>query len=308
VSLHEKTVVSLTIDDTTPTFLAYWDQAAGLSVAEQRRLWHEWYEASHPEVFSAYYRRHGRVSDLETALARFPEEVPRLRQGIATLKRGIEATAARLGGIFAAPDVDLRWVLMVGLFSSDGWVDWVADEPVCFCAVEYVEDLKRADVLLAHEAAHVFHVRCNPERCAEMETVGHALFLEGLAVHASAQVVPGADEAGYLWAGKRRVPANGQGVGDWAVECEAKWPQLRESLLRELRSEEEEVYAAWFLGRRVRQVVPVRAGYFVGYRLLAELGERHSIADMARWSAARVLAEITQELERAAQCPRLVAS
>jgi uncharacterized protein YjaZ len=193
---------------------------------------------------------------------------------------------------------------MVGLFRSDAWVDSMAGEPVCFCAVEYVDDLGRADVLLAHEAAHVFHERCHPDRLAEMDTVGHALFLEGLAILASAQVVPGSDEAGYLWAGKRRVPSSGQGVGEWLIECEAGWPELRNRLLRDLQSEEREDYATWFLGRRKNDDLPNRAGYFVGFRLLGQLGERHTVAEMARWPARRAHAEIVGVLELAEDCPR----
>ena len=292
----------VTIDDITPDFLAFWDRAEGRPVAEQRRLWREAYEEPHRTLFEAYYRRQARPDDLEAALARFAETAPRLRAGVPALRRDIERIIPAVGRLFAAPDVDRRWVLMVGLFSADGWVDVMDGEPVCFCAVESVEDLDRAEVLLAHEAAHVDHERCQPDGWRGMDTVGHALFLEGLAVLASVRVNSGTDEAGHLWPGRRRTPG-GQAVGDWLAECEAAWADTRAALLGDLHREDAETFAAYFLGRRAHENVPIRVGYFVGYRLLAALAGDRPVADMARWSAERVFAEIARALAQADRCP-----
>ncbi len=255
-----------------------------------------------PHLFEAYYRRQAKPDDLEAALAKFAETAPRLQAGLPALQRDIERVTPALAYLFAAPDVDLRWVLMVGLFSADGWVDLVDGEPVCFCAVESVEDLDRAEVLLAHEAADVGHERCQPRGWQGMDTIGHALFLEGLAVLASARVTPGADEGEYLWPGRRRTPG-GQAVREWLAECEAGWADARAALLGDLHREDEETFAAYFLGRRPRENVPIRVGYFVGYRLLAALAEDHPIAEMARWPARRVITEIARALDEAERCP-----
>jgi hypothetical protein len=85
--------VPVAIEDITPDFLAYWDRAARLDLAEQRRLWLETYELPHREVFDVYYRRHADPGELDVAFARFPDVVPRLRADLPTFRSGIDRLA-----------------------------------------------------------------------------------------------------------------------------------------------------------------------------------------------------------------------
>lgn len=294
------------IDDLTPDFLAFWNRAAGLDVAEQTRLWHALYEGLHHDVFDAYYRRHAGSGDLASALVRYPEVVARIRTGAPALREGIARVAPEVARLFDVPEGELRYLLMVGLFSSDGWLDFLGGEPVCFCAAELVEDAGTAPIVLAHEAAHGYHARCQPPGFAGMDAVGHALFREGLATLASAQAVPGWDDGTYLWCG-RRATIGGQPVGEWLAVCEARWPALRAALLRDLRREDTETYATHFIPRETPNGLPPKAGYVVGYRLLAELGRDHAVAEMARWSPDRAFLEVARLLERSERCPSRLA-
>jgi hypothetical protein len=290
------------VDDLTPDFLAFWDRAAGLDVAEQTRLWHALYEGPHRAVFEAYHRRDATSDVLATALIRYPEVAARIRTVAPALREGIARVAPEVARLFDVPEGDLRYVLMVGLFSSDGWLDLLDGDPVCFCAVELVEDVGTAPILLAHEAAHGYHARCQPPGFAGMDAVGHALFREGLATLASARAVPGWDEATYLWCGRTET-VGGQPVGEWLAACEARWPELRAALLRDLRREDSETYTTHFIPFETPDGPPPKAGYFVGYRLLAELGNDHPVRELARWSPDRALLEVARLLERSERCP-----
>jgi len=61
------------------------------------------------------------------------------------------------------------------------------------------------------------------------------------------------------------------------------------------------LYAVYFGGKGSEAKLPKRTGYFVGRRAVVALSQRHAIAEMARWSPARAVAEVKQILEEMAE-------
>ncbi len=194
--------------------------------------------------------------------------------------------------------------MLVGMFWSDGWVVPLDGHPTCFIAVELLAQSTpaRAAILLAHEAAHVAHAACLGEGWGRLETLGHELFVEGLATVASARIVPGDAAATDLWAGLDRTP-RGLRTAAWSARCEASWPLLRAQLRRELDSTDPERIASYVLGSKAPPDRLERVGYFAGFRLVDDLARAHTIAELGRWSAERIQDEIGRALERADRCP-----
>lgn len=294
------------IDDITGDFFAFWERAEHRPPAEQARRWRDEYIAAHRSLFDASGGRHGSEDTLMPAMARFSSIVPRLRADLPRIRGAIERVTPNLAGCFAIDDADMRWVLLVGLFHADGWLTMVDGTPTCFVAVELLGDLRLAEVLLAHEAAHACHLSCAPDRLDDLDRLGHSLFVEGLAVVASARVVPGFAEGTYLWPGRTRT-ADDTDVATWVAACESAWPDLRTMLLRNLDRTDEATYAAAFLGGGEPNGLPIRAGYFAGARLVAALAAEHALADLARWPATRIADESARTLEHADRCPPPVA-
>lgn len=292
----------ITIDDATPDFLAFWDGAQGRARADQERLWHERYAAAHRDVLESSGGRYGSPEHLPLALARYPAAVPRMRALLPRLRADVERLSTAAARLLEVEAAELRWTLLVGMFWADGWMTVDSDGPVCALAVEMIEDGDLARITIAHEAAHACHLLGAPEGLDAFSSIGHNLFLEGLAVDASARLVHGYEEGTYLWPGRLET-AGGQPVGGWVADCEAAWPVLRDHLLGDLDRTDDAGYGAYFLGAGDTDGMPVRAGYFAGSRLVTALAAHHSLPTLVRWSPDRAAAELADLLGRLEHCP-----
>jgi hypothetical protein len=195
---------------------------------------------------------------LDAALDRFADEAGTIAER-ADLLPGQIADAARATADFLGqplPELDVQ--LLVGLFSSDGWVTTFRDRTTLFLAVEYIPPYDA--VFFAHECTHLVHRGAGFDR----DTVAGSVIAEGLAVAVSAELEPGHEEAVYLWMR--------EGQEAWLAECVARESELSERLRADLDSENPDVSARWFLGRPNDSGLPSRSGYFLAHRLVVELG------------------------------------
>jgi hypothetical protein len=282
--------------DLTPDFLAFWKETQGRSCEEQQRLWFERYESPHQRLFAVCGGRHGNAEALPAALARYPSLVPQLPATVAAVHAAIARTGPAVAKLFGLERLDLRSVLLVGMFWSDGWIADLDGVPTCSVAVEYLTPAAepRVGLLLAHESAHLAHATCLGDAWNETETVGQHLFLEGLAIVASAQLIPGYDPATYTWLGLTRTP-RGLDLMDWMAACERAWPQVRVRLQRDLASTDPVVHAPYFL--QAPEDLPERIGYFAGWQLVSTLSREHAVAELARWSPSHIQERVALALE-----------
>lgn len=278
-------------------FLAFWEVAANCRQDEQKRLWHTLYEEPHRAIFDVYYRLYGHPAGLEGALTRFGTVAPQLCTRLPDIVQAIEQVVPQCAQLFATTPDDAQYVLMVGLFASDSWATLLHGKPTSFLAleVEHNLNLRTVTISIGHEAAHTFHQQCSSFPSAN-PTVGEGLFLEGLAILASTVVTPDAPEVAYLWPGGEHT-ITGQACQAWVAECDAQWPELRRWLLRDFdRTDQYPSYFYVYPKEGLPAGVPMRAGYVAGYRILDRLGQRYSVAEMARWSQERAMTEVQQVL------------
>lgn len=284
------------ITDLTPDFLAFWEVARGRPTDEQYRLWSERYEEPNARFFAACGGRHGNPAALPAAWQRFPALIPDLPGRVAAIRTTLNATEPALATLFALDRLDLNWVLLVGMFWADGWVAAIDGQPTGFIAVEMLhQGYPRADILIAHEAAHVAHAACLGADWDDLTTLGQTLFIEGLATLASTRLVPGFEDAGYLWLGLDRTPG-GQLPRDWLTACERAWPEIEARLRDDLAATDLAVIAPYVTGEQGPADLPARVGYYAGFRLVSELARSAPIAELARWPPGQIQEAMTRSL------------
>lgn len=289
------------IENICPDFFAFWERAQGRNRPDQIDLWRSLYEDRHRDIFEVYYGAFGQRERLEQALDRFPQAVPSMRAALASAEESMGRVIPRCAHLFEAPEADIRSVLMVGLFQSDAWATSLRGRPTSFLTLEHVTDPRWLEITVAHETAHTLHHLCTSPPLADWVdggTVGEGLFTEGLAVYASARVVSGATDLAYL---NKQGPAGAA----WLEACTSQWDMLRRQVLHDVTRTDMAGRQTYFYNRKDVSPtgIPARAGYFVGYHAVRVLGQEHTVAAMARWTAGRVLTETRQVLEHLDQLP-----
>lgn len=229
------------------------------------------------------------------------------RTDVVTLARQTEARCADLLGT----DVDLDVVLMVGVGGANAGELVVAGRGTAFVCLEHFTGVANPEtqglgldpellpLWLAHEIAHVIRYT-SPGSRSELRTLVDAsegyysywdtgrraslrelLVNEGLAVTASRQVSPGHAAWEYFGYGRRQYAR--------VRELE---PAIMRAVTPDLDSRALGLRIRYLLGgtgedtRTVdRMVIPERAGYFVGARMVEAAVEQHGLAWALRASA-----------------------
>ena len=95
-------------------------------------------------------------------------------------------------------------------------------------SLEMLDSLRHAHLLVAHEVAHLAHAQAAGPTWDGLVTLADGLFLEGLAVCASAHLVPHQTASTYLWAGISATPT-GESLDAWL----GRWRNMRTVQMRE---------------------------------------------------------------------------
>ncbi len=174
-------------------------------------------------------------------------------------------------------------VLLAGTTAVNGWVDVHESRPTLFLELTQLPPAPYDAVLIAHELTRVAHQRHRAG--AWPETVAALLFAESLATTVSRDLVPGLGDARYLWFADGHQP--------WLDACTAAYPTVAAELVGVLESTDPVVGRRFFsAGAGHSGTLPVRAGYYAGLRLVAEM--RATVDDIAL--AGSDLARITASL------------
>ncbi|MEE6257250.1 hypothetical protein [Plantactinospora sonchi] len=202
--------------------------------------------------------------DPQVAPARLPGLVARRAELLARTVRA-EAAVREATTLFAdatgGGHLPVRAVMMVGLGQANGWVAPLDGEPTLFLGVERLPEPPFDTVLALHELVHLVHQRRSAADWP-FDRVDADLFREGLAVYATARLMPTVALSGHLWF---RADARA-----WVDRCAAMAGELRSRALREL--DRTDVSGLWFGGAEDRPgELPGRCGYWLGWRLLGEI-------------------------------------
>jgi hypothetical protein len=140
-----------------------------------------------------------------------------------------------------------------------------------------------------HELFHVYHAQffrdCDPLWCA--------LWKEGLAVHVSEQLNPGATDSDLLLTSP--VPIRAGVDSHLAHTVCAIRVRLDSTALEE--------YASFFYGNSSFEDLPPRSGYYIGYLAAKQAGETHSLSELAHFNQPQARAVLESALAALATCP-----
>lgn len=277
--------------DLMPDFWRFWDAARDRPAAEQNRLFDAMLAGPHAAVYEGVFSRATRTERMvPTSLEQAKPYEAALRRSSAELGTQLPQALALFRKTF--PDFQcskpVYFVFSAGAF--DGAVRQVGGESALLFGLDMIARLQNAPgPLVIHELFHVHHARVAP---GWPDTVGRALWSEGLATYVSRALHP--DLAEQQIAG---LPP--------AAPIEALMPSIATELRQHFDSGDEQVYARYFLGGKA-QDVPARSGYYVGYRVATELGRTRSLDALARLDAASagpLIKAALLELARAQPAP-----
>lgn len=256
------------VTDLMPSFWPYWEAARDAEPADQYRLFNQMLRAPNAELYDSILQ----------GLPIGPDElVPRAMR----LMRPFEPTMRALSGQLAAelprqlamfresfPDfrctTPIYFLFAVGAF--DGATRQVGGRAALLFGMDVIARIhgQLLTPLVVHELFHVHHDAVVPN---SPHRLYWAVWKEGLATYVSRRLNPNVAETQVCCLPD--VPA-----------VTAAMPTLIPELLSRLDSETQADYARYLLGGATD--IPARSGYYLGYRVAAQLGESRSLAQLAR--------------------------
>ena len=262
------------------------DFASGGRGSDLADRWQREVVKPHAEIFAAIEP----WVDPKTAPDRLPDLVERrteLRPAAERAKLAIDE-AARLLTAQLGLSHPIHAVVMVGLGQANGWVALVQGEPTLFIGVERMPQPPFDIVLALHELVHLMHIHRSAYDWPH-DRVDADLFREGLAVHATARLMPEVSPSGHLW-----FRADAQAWIDRCVEMAAT---LRSRALQEL--DRTDVSGHWFGGAIDRPgELPGRCGYWLGWQLLDRILGPEPIEAALDWSLPEAAARLRTALSQ----------
>ena len=224
--------VTLHVHNALPTFLKFYRKAVAEHLTPSQRwiLWKKDYGiAAVPPT--AQGRALARMR-LARAWNRYRLIVPNLRRDARRAEvaaRCILPQVARLLHPGSQP-IDVNLVLFVGQFSGNAYtVPGLHGAPsTVYLPLEMSYPMQR--IALAHEFTHAVHEEVGHLKNMYLEPLGETLLKEGIAMHASRQLVPGQPVTAY-------TPAAVYGGQVWQKTCESKWRNVLVGMLPYLHSE-----------------------------------------------------------------------
>jgi hypothetical protein len=229
--------------------------------------------------------------DPADAPANLPALLGRRQELLASSRRAQVAIREAHAVLTAAvPDAGpIQAVVLVGLGQANGWATTIDGTPTLFMAVDRLPDPGYDIVLALHEMIHAEH-----QRRAARDWPAHPLtanlFREGLAVHATASLLPTMNASGHLWFAP--------GMQQWIDRCHAMRAVLRQRLLSEWDSDGPAAESQWFSGAADRAGdLPGRCGYWLGWDLMNSVLTQVPLGTAMTWSLAEASDRLRRHLE-----------
>lgn len=232
------------------------------------------YERQHRDVFARYLDGWGDDQHRSAAVAAMVQTAERLADAEVDWHGQLEDVAARMTAVVPG-DLEVPVVVFVGMGTSNGWVTPLGGRATVFLAAELAAPPPFGTVLTAHELTHAAQHLLNSAWEASDYPLGAHAFAEGLATYLSALAYPGHADDEYLWFDSTHQR--------WLRDCEQAWPTAAAALQRVLDetcggAAERQFFAARPAGENA--VVPIRFGYYAGWRIVRDLATEMTTADL----------------------------
>lgn len=256
------------VTDLMPAFWPYWEAARDADPADQYRLFAQMVRAPNAELYDSIL--HGLPASPDTLVPRAMRRVRPFEPTMRALSGQLASDLPRQLALFRQSFPDFRcetpiyFLFAAGAF--DGAVRQVGGQPALLFGMDVIARIhgQQLTPLVVHELFHLHHDAVIPSSPSRLYW---AVWKEGLATYVSRRLNPDVDETQVCCLPD--VPA-----------VTAALPALIPEVLARLDSEREADYARYLLGGATD--IPARSGYYLGYRVAAQLGETLSLAELAR--------------------------
>ncbi len=256
------------VTDLMPSFWPYWEAARDAEPTDQYRLFTQMLGAPNAEVYDSILR--GLPINADELVPRAMRLMRPVEPTVRVLSDQLAADLPRQLALFRESFPDFRCTAPVYfLFAAgafDGATRQVGGRTALLFGLDVIAQVhgERLTPLVVHELFHLHHNAVVPNA---PDRLYWAVWKEGLATYVSRRLNPDVAETQVCCLPD--VPA-----------VTAAMPTLIPELLSQLDSERQADYARYLLGGAMD--IPARSGYYLGYRVAAQLGEGRSLAELAR--------------------------
>lgn len=238
-------------------------------------------------IFSSSNKYYSIDKKLDICLYKYPlcvNEINNLRN----INDNIKKVCKMCSSIFKIYDINLNFIIMVGLFKANAFVSSFRGK-TAFFFLEYMPPRMEVDILLAHETTHLFQFSRQSRNKSYRMTLCDHIFSDGLATYTSEYLFPGFDMSKYLF------------VNDnfelWMAVANDKMIEIKEDILQNLNTTDNWYFRKYFTGdNSIKNGIPTRVGYLIGYRVVKHLSQRYTLYNMITWNQARINKEVRQTL------------
>lgn len=278
-----------------PNLDQFWQQANGKPFEQQLAIWNEIVEKPNQDLYdslvhSKKYSKNWeekRIKRLKRFFGKLPTEYLSYKKLFldfdSTVGEQIRKYSARFpdsrftGKIFAVPGASFN--------GKSGQLSQSKENVLAF-GIDVLHEMKDdTDVLYSHELFHIYHevkLGSDEKIWDEKAKLTMPLWMEGLATYVSKEMNPERpDDKIFMSADLPKVP-----------EKDVKWMAkefLKNADEKSFDESKPEVSQVWFIyGQQPRKDIPTRAGYLLGYRVVAELAKRYSSYEMSAWDFDRL--------------------
>jgi len=289
--------------------IAFYEQAAGQSLAKQRLLWKKTVERKYSDFFDRAVFRNAdqdmRLAMIDRFLDLLPGRIGAIQQFNQTATESV--FQGLLSFKYRFPDYKQQRDIYIGvsLFTFDGTVRSVNNDigfPDTLCLGAdvlsgYSPD--QARIVVVHELFHLYHYGillgrafrlAGPGLVFQQEIFTHLiaayvpLMVEGMAVAASEQIYPGYPETLYFHFTQDELGAQESNLID---NAQAFLNMMREGYLPYQ-------YEKWFSG--AYEGIPKRGGYLLGYEVTKRALARMTLEQLARMTPSQLGQEAEAQL------------
>ncbi|HWU96770.1 MAG TPA: DUF2268 domain-containing putative Zn-dependent protease, partial [Sphingomonas sp.] len=224
---------------------------------------------------------------VQKALEGYPAERDRFLAAARSFATAYASASDRFRTFFPDYAPDMPVYLLHSLGEMDGGTRELHGKVVAIFGADVIariHDPGSIGPFLDHEMFHFHHVKYFPD-CPALWC---SLWQEGLAVYVAARMNPGADDRALLLTIPRPI----------RPEVEPKLAEAMCFARGKLGSTDQDDYASFFFGKggKAQGGWPPRFGYYLGYVLAKQLGERMSLDALARLPPEQVKARLEQAL------------
>jgi hypothetical protein len=269
------------IVDVTPSFWKYWQRHEASTVEERVRRFRREVIAAHPDLFapSVVGRDPTKGDDLDE---RLPPYLAAIDERIETMRRlsaRLASDLTRYDATFRRAFPRMRWsgtvYFTLSIDAFDGAVRQVGAEEALLFGIDKIAAIHGADANLSalfhHELFHMHH----QTHCPSPDYQGPGpfglrdpLWREGLAVHVAKLLNPEAGWSALLL------------HDEMVARADADLARIAAELQRLATEASESDYRDFFLGSGARHDLPKRVGYYLGYRIAAEVAKTRPLDAM----------------------------